>query len=161
MRLLYGNKTKEKAEKWIETFVRNGKGVLYSYTGRSDILYIPGKFADDFSVLSTIFFERKVFLEIAIPTILRFLEDSERIGQMDGYYIPGDVRKKDPRVTDSRFFWMIYMWKKSAWFIHPYKLRHQQIDNQFNLAMFKHFLLQKSRSYTQCQQGKAAGVMVT
>ncbi|KAK3744385.1 hypothetical protein QZH41_002697 [Actinostola sp. cb2023] len=68
----------------------NGNGSLRCYSGRSDVLYIPKKHAQTFSVLSFIFYNHRVFLEIAVPTILRIIERESNIRHLSGYYIPGD-----------------------------------------------------------------------
>ncbi|XP_015762685.1 PREDICTED: uncharacterized protein LOC107341734 [Acropora digitifera] len=135
----------------LSTLARNSNGSLQCFSGRSDILYIPRKHTRAFSILSETFYERKVFLEIAIPTMIRFLERNENIGRLPGYYIPGDVRRGDPRVTDSRFFWFVYFPKKELWFIHPFKLHGNEIDSKFNLAMLKFILLEKVKSLTDCK----------
>lgn len=135
----------------ITTLYHNGNGSLRCYSGRSDVLYIPARHAAGFSALSGKFYKHRVFLEIAIPTILRMLDGKENIGQMDGYYIPGDVRKGDPRVTDSRHFWSFYFLKSKLWFIHPFKLHHAQLDNRFNKIMLRYFLTEKSKTViAQC-----------
>ena len=136
----------------ITTLYRNGNGSLRCYSGRSDVLYIPGKHATGFSVLSGEFYKHKVFLEIAIPTMLRLLDRKENIRQMDGYYIPGDVRKGDPRVTDSRHFWSFYFLKNKLWFIHPFKLHHADLDNKFNKVMLRYVLLEKSKAVALCHK---------
>eukprot|EP00794_Sanderia_malayensis_P011728 gene11729-12949_t len=89
----------------LDNFQYNGKDGEYCYNGRSDILYIPGHLARNFYEVSTVFYKHRVFLEIAIPTILRYIALKEDISTLHGMYLPGDVRKKDPRVTDSRYFW--------------------------------------------------------
>lgn len=135
----------------LNTLFKNSNGTLRCFSGRSDILYIPQKHAKAFSILSETFYERKVFLEIAIPTMIRFLERNEMIGQLPGYYIPGDVRRGDPRVTDSRFFWFVYFPKNKLWFIHPFKLHQQELDSKFNLIMLKFILIEKVRTLTNCE----------
>lgn len=128
----------------------NGNGTLRCYSGRSDVLYLPKKHAQTFSVLSFIFYNHRVFLEIAVPTMLRIMETEENIKQLPGYYIPGDVRKHDKRVTDSRFFWFIYFTKKDNWFIHPFKLHHDKLDSNFNFIMLRYFLIEKTKTLTTC-----------
>ena len=136
----------------LSTLSKNSNGSLRCFSGRSDILYIPRKHAKVFSILSETFYEQKVFLEIAIPTMIRFLERNENIGHLSGYYIPGDVRRGDPRVTDSRFFWFVYFPKSKLWFIHPFKLHGNELDSKFNLIMLKFILIDKVRARTNCQQ---------
>ena len=135
----------------ISALFKNSNGTLRCFSGRSDILYIPYKHAKAFSILSEIFYERKVFLEIAIPTMIRFLERNDNIGRLPGYYIPGDVRKGDPRVTDSRFFWFVYFPKNKLWFIHPFKLHQHELDSKFNMVMLKFILIEKVKSLTNCR----------
>ena len=135
----------------LSTLSKNSNGSLRCFSGRSDILYIPRKHAKAFSILSGTFYDRKVFLEIAIPTIIRFLERNENIGRLSGYYIPGDVRRSDPRVTDSRFFWFVYFPKNKLWFIHPFKLHGNEMDSKFNLVMLKFILIEKVRALTNCK----------
>lgn len=135
----------------LNTLFKNSNGTLRCFSGRSDILYIPQKHAKAFSILSETFYERKVFLEIAIPTMIRFLERNENIGHLPGYYIPGDVRRGDPRVTDSRFFWFVYFPKNKLWFIHPFKLHQHELDSKFNLVMLKFILIEKVKALTNCK----------
>ena len=135
----------------FNTLFKNSNGTLRCFKSRSDILYIPQKLAKAFSILSETFYERKVFLEIAIPTMIRFLERSENIGRLPGYYIPGDVRRGDPRATDSRFFWFVYFPKNKLWFIHPFKLHQHELDSKFNLVMLKFILIEKVKALTNCK----------
>ncbi|XP_068736848.1 uncharacterized protein [Montipora capricornis] len=135
----------------VSMLSKNSNGSLRCFSGRSDILYIPRKHTRVFSILSETFYERKVFLEIAIPTMIRFLERNENIGRLPGYYIPGDVRRNDPRVSDSRFFWFVYFPKKTLWFIHPFKLHGHEMDSKFNLVMLKFILIEKVKLLTDCK----------
>ena len=50
----------------------------------SDIYYIPSRIATEFATLGTLFLEEDIFLEIAIPTILRCLENTEDIEVLRG-----------------------------------------------------------------------------
>ena len=134
----------------LRTLFKNGNETLRCFSGRSDVLYIPRRHAKAFAILSETFFEERVFLEIAVPTMVRFLERNEKINRLPGYYIPGDVRRDDPRVTDSRYFWFVYFQKKMLWFIHPFKLHQRELDSKFNLAMLKYILLEKVRNLTSC-----------
>ncbi|XP_068715876.1 uncharacterized protein [Montipora capricornis] len=133
----------------VSTLSKNGNGSPRCFGGRTDVFYIPRKHTRAFSILSQTFYERKVFLEIAVPTIIRFIERNENIGRFPGYYIPGNVN--DPRVTDSRFFWSVYFSDSKLWFIHPFKLHRQGIDSKFNLGMLKFFLIEKVKLVTDCK----------
>ena len=132
----------------LNTLLKNSNGTLLCYGSRSDVLYIPQRYAKAFSILSGMFYEQQVFLEIAVPTIHRLLEQNRNIARFPGYYIP---RKKiDPRVTDSRFFWYIYFSHKEYYFIHPFKLHLEEFDSKFNLVMMKFIFIDKVKSLTNC-----------
>ena len=133
-------------EKLMNTLRENGHGNLSVYNGRSDIVYIPRSHALKFQELSSIFRREQVFLEIAIPTICRFLALEKDISHLHGHYIPGDVRKNDSRVIDSRHFWVTYLKNPNLLFIHPFKLQHRSENNkELNLLLMKNILIKKSR----------------
>lgn len=135
----------------LELFSENGKGRQYCYNGRSDILYIPGRLAGAFHDVSLIFDKYHVFLEIAIPTMIRYIAKNDEISTLHGLYLPGDVRKKDPRVTDSRYFWTSYLTKASLWFIHPFKLHHYEDHNRdLNIELMKRLMIKKTIELTKC-----------
>lgn len=127
--------------------LENENGTAHAYNGRSDIVYIPQKHALQFQELEKLFEKHLVFLEIAVPTILRFLAPSKEIQTLQGHYIPGDVRKGDPRVIDARYFWVTYLQNPQFWFIHPFKLHHQKDKNrELNLILMDKILIQKTRT---------------
>jgi len=127
---------------------QNGNGSYFAYSGRSDIVYIPRKYSIKFQELAQIFYRNSVFLEIAIPTMLQFLAPSADISQLPGYYIPGDVRKNDPRVVDARYFWSTYFVHERTWFIHPFKLHHEADKNrELNLALMERILIRKTKEF--------------
>ena len=134
-------------QKLVDTIRANGHGQLYAYNGRSDIVYIPRLHALKFQELSAIFRREQVFLEIAIPTICRFLAMEKDISHLHGHYIPGDVRKNDSRVIDSRHFWVTYLKNPNLLFIHPFKLQHRNKKNrELNLLLMKNILIKRSRA---------------
>ena len=130
----------------MDTYQSNGNGSVYAYNGRSDIVYVPRQYAIQFQDLSSIFRREDVFLEIAIPTITRFLALERNIKTLHGHYIPGDVRKNDTRVTDSRHFWVTYLKNPNLLFIHPFKLQHRYENNrELNILLMRHILIKRSR----------------
>jgi hypothetical protein len=52
--------------------------------GYSDIFYLPQQFMKDFSLLADVFFKSGVFLEVAVPTILRCLQYPEDMQSIPG-----------------------------------------------------------------------------
>lgn len=132
----------------LSTLLKNSGGIQRCFGSRSDVLYIPQKHANAFSILSKTFYRRRVFLEIAVPTIIRLLVLSENITRLPGYYIPG--KRGDPRVSDSRFFWYLYFPHKEYSFIHPFKLHREEFDSKFNLVMLKFVFIEKIKQLTKC-----------
>ena len=132
----------------LNTLLNNSNGTLRCFGSRSDVLYIPQRHANAFSILSEAFYKHKVFLEIAVPTINRLLEQNDKIARLPGYYIPG--RMGDPRVSDSRFFWYLYFLHNEYCFIHPFKLHREGLDSKFNLVMLKAIFIDKIRALTNC-----------
>ena len=148
---------KELAEKFKQhkdmflRYLTNNNQHFYAYNGRSDILYIPRQYAMKFQEISRIFFHQKVFLEIAIPTMIRFLAPSYELRTLRGFYMPGDVRKNDSRVIDSRHFWISYLRNSKLLFFHPFKLHHAGSRNRdLSLILMKHIMIAKTNILTNC-----------
>jgi len=138
-------------DKRLRIFDENGGNRHYCHNGRSDIVFIPGHLAEDFYDIATTFYKYNVFLEITIPTIIRFIARNDDITTLHGLYLPGDVRKKDPRVTDSRYFWTIYLRKDSLWFIHPFKLHHYEDHNRdLSIELMKRIMIRKTSELSRC-----------
>ncbi|XP_047127983.1 uncharacterized protein LOC124808892 isoform X1 [Hydra vulgaris] len=83
------------------------------YGARADIYYIPDKMAANFSKLAKIFKEENVFLEIAMPTIIRLLTID--VVRLNGIYMPDGV-------TESKA--VINSFSPDLDFIHPIKLSY-------------------------------------
>ena len=134
----------------LNSLSKNSNGTIRCFRGRSDVIYIPRKHAKAFSILSETFYKQQVFLEIAVPTINRLLERNENIALLPGFYINGtDIG--DPRVSDSRFFWLLYFWHNEFCFIHPFKLHRGGLDSKFNFAMLKFIFLDKIKAHMNCK----------
>ena len=132
----------------LNTLLKNSNGTLRCFKSRSDVLFIPQKHSKAFSILSNTFYKHKVFLEIAVPTINRLVEQNGNIGRLPGRYI----HYKDERSgTDSRFFWHLYFTNDDYFFIHPFKLHGaKELDNKLHLVMFRHFLIKQVKELTNC-----------
>lgn len=61
--------------------------------GSADIYYIPSQLAQDFADLAQIFVDNKVYLELAVPTIIRCLVQSEDIQVLHGNTLWAESRK--------------------------------------------------------------------
>ena len=129
----------------LNTLLKNSDGTLLCYGSRADVLYVPQKHAAAFSILSETFYKQKVFLEIAVPTIFRLLEQKENIARLPGEYIIGF-----PQEGDSRFFWYTYLSHKEYFFMHPFKLHRGGTDSKFNFVMMNYMFIDKIKSLTNC-----------
>ena len=99
------------------------------YRGRSDVLYIPRQFSKQFITLSKIFYKHDVFLELAIPTMVRMIVDKSTGWQlMRGVYVPGRVN--DTSIRDTTILWSVY--NEQLHFIHPVKMNYAEYGTQLN-----------------------------
>ena len=103
---------------------------LGCFRGRSDIFYIPKRFCDKFIVLSEIFYNHSVFLEIAVPTIVQMMTSGENNAhqRMWGVYLPGRVNDSSIRNTSN--LWKAY--NSDIHFIHPVKLNYRDSGSAVN-----------------------------
>ncbi|XP_022794903.1 probable glycosyltransferase STELLO1 [Stylophora pistillata] len=109
--------------------------------GRSDIFYLPRKFADEFKTLSDIFYKYRTFLEIAVPTMCRIIDKEDNFEYIPGIYMPGVGDKQ------SDFLWKTY--NTTLAFIHPFKLRYEH-DGAMNKALLKSWIMEYSNSLSIC-----------
>ncbi|PFX22954.1 hypothetical protein AWC38_SpisGene12501 [Stylophora pistillata] len=129
-------------EESINILKDNGNGTFPCFRGRSDIFYIPGKFADAFKTLSYIFYKHRSFLEIAVPTMCRMLDRAEKFEYIPGIYMPGYSKDKQ-----SERFWRLY--DKTLAFIHSFKL-HYKHDGALNKALLRRWIIDYSDSLSKC-----------
>ena len=120
---------------YIDRLISNGNGVLYCFGGRSDVFYIPSKYADDFMLISSIFYKHKVFLEIAVPTIIRMISEAHQREKLRGIYLPGRVGMQP--VKDVRYLWRVYDLRLH--FLHPLKLNYLN-ESVLNYAVIQYLI---------------------
>eukprot|EP00794_Sanderia_malayensis_P009062 gene9062-10030_t len=124
----------------------NGAGRYRCHRGRSDVFYVPKRFANGFSLLSSVFSKHEVFLEIAVPTIFRFLDRVEHFESLTGYYLPGRVGEEP--VTDGRYLWTLY--NEEINFIHPLKLHYGE-NSTMNFSILRNWIMNKVDALTNCR----------
>lgn len=134
-------------KKSIDILKQNGNGIFYCYRGRSDVFYIPGKFADAFQTMSYIFYKHSSFLEIAVPTICRMLDRAENFEYIPGVYLPG--KPGEPPVRKAELFWEVY--DKTLGFIHPFKLNYKH-DGALNSVLLRTWITEYSDSLSKCER---------
>lgn len=99
------------------THYRNGKNRTMCFRTWSDFAYVPGRLSHKFAMLSRIFYDNKVFLEIAFPTILSLLEDWKSWEKANGVYLPEVFGFQD--FSNPRYVWPKF--SKDITFLHPVK----------------------------------------
>lgn len=82
--------------------------------GYSDVYYIPSRLAEEFSELAQMFLREGVFLELAVPTIIRCLELPEDIRAMPGKQV-WDLDRDQPW----KYFLRSQLFEKT--YLHPTK----------------------------------------
>ena len=119
------------------------------YRGRSDVLYVPKQFSNQFIALSQIFYKHKVFLEIAIPTIIRMTVKKSNRQTMRGVYLPGRVN--DTSIRNTTNLWKVY--DETLHFIHPVKLNYQDNGTKYNKLKMER-IKNKINSMIDCTRKK-------
>ena len=91
-------------ENSLNALLWNGRGLNMCYRGFSNLFYIPSEQATAFEKLSTVFQKHQVYMEIAVPTMIKMLdlsEKSEKISGVDIGFIYGEERAQN----DGSLFW--------------------------------------------------------
>jgi len=125
----------------IANLKHNGDGRMYCSKGWSDVYYIPRIYADQFADICDIFYRNKVFLEIAVTTMIRLLDLRENTVKLSGHYLP------DIGPSDSKSFWTHY--RTDITFMHPFKF-HVKSFAEMNVALLKNWVIKYSAKYLEC-----------
>ena len=118
---LYKNQTSRAYSNVLSNFPRCSSN-LQQFTGGksrvcgaySDVYYIPQRLTEDFQNLAQMFYEKKVFVEISVATILICLQDYEQAESINGH-IEWSANRDFPWI----FFEKTYLFQKA--FLHPVK----------------------------------------
>lgn len=91
-------------ENTLNALLWNGRGLNMCYRGFSNLFYIPSEQAMAFEKLSAVFQKHQVYMEIAVPTMIKMLDltdKSERLSGVDIGFIYGEERAQN----DDSLFW--------------------------------------------------------
>jgi len=91
-------------ENSLNALLWNGRGLNMCYKGFSSLFYIPSKHAVTFGKLSALFQKHQVYMEIAVPTMIKMLELSEKTEQVTGVDI-GALYGEERALKDDSLFW--------------------------------------------------------
>jgi hypothetical protein len=128
----------------IKTHLDNGNGVRYCFKAWSDLFYVPQRFSDQWQRISSVFHKNRVFLEVAVPTIMSFLDSRESWEKHYGKYLPrkyGNVN-----FADGKLVWINYDYDMK--FIHPVKF-HGHVAKK-NRQKLTNDIIPYSKRFTKC-----------
>ena len=131
-------------KKLLSTHYLNGKNRTMCFRTWSDFVYVPGRLRGEFEILSRIFFENKVFIEIAFPTILSLLEDQKSWENVKGVYLPEVYGFQD--FSNAKYVWPKF--SEDTIFLHPVKFSGNR--GYQNRKIFKSRVLPYVKHYTSC-----------
>ena len=106
----------------LNALLWNGRGLYRCYRGRSNVFHVPSRYATVFEKMSAIFQKHQVFMDIAVPTMIRMLDLTERIEQLTGVDV-GDFYGEEKARMDDTLFWRHFVPNTS--FIRPIILLYQ------------------------------------
>ncbi|XP_031550579.1 probable glycosyltransferase STELLO1 [Actinia tenebrosa] len=126
-------------------YMNNSRGKRLCRSGLSDFFYVPKRIANEFQIISNIFFRNKVFLEIAVPTILTFLDIELNFEHVYGFYLPKKYGYID--YSNGKLFWTEYNYLP-LYFMHPFKLHTNR--NRLSEFLFKTYVYYYGDKVSQC-----------
>ncbi|XP_078380613.1 uncharacterized protein LOC144663518 [Oculina patagonica] len=91
-------------ENSLNALLWNGRGLNMCYRGFSNVFYIPSEHAVAFEKLSAVFQKHQVYMEIAVPTIIKMLDLSEKSVQLTGVDV-GSLYGEERAQKDDSLFW--------------------------------------------------------
>eukprot|EP00794_Sanderia_malayensis_P008907 gene8909-9859_t len=117
----------------FETYERNTnrKGICIAQL--SDLFYIPKRFASKFVKIAKQFYNRRMFLEVAVPMTLYSLEYKWNIVYLNGLYLQKKYGWGKKWKDRTEIAWMEY--SLDLHFLHPYKFHGN--DEAKNTREFK------------------------
>ena len=91
-------------ENSLNALLWNGRGLNMCYRGFSNLFYIPSQHAVAFEKLSAVFQKHQVYMEIAVPTMIKMLDLSEKAEKLSGVDI-GSLYGEERAQNDDSLFW--------------------------------------------------------
>lgn len=112
----------------LNALLWNGRGLNMCYRGFSNLFYIPSKHAVTFEKLSAVFQKHQVYMEIAVPTMIKMLDLSEKTEQVTGVDI-GSLYGEQRAQKDDSLFWRHF--SPNTTYIRPVALyRNYSVDSK-------------------------------
>ena len=135
-------------ENSLNALLWNGRGENKCYRAFSNLFYIPSKHAGAFEKLSAVFQKHQVYMEIAVPTIIRMLDLIEKVEQLPGINL-GSLYGEERAQNDDRLLWRHLSTNVS--YIRPVVLRHKFASDKRTPGIIELLLNRLNRyTYTGC-----------
>lgn len=152
-RAIIDNKEQESSwdvENSLNALLWNGHGVNMCYRSFSNPFYIPSVHAAAFEKLTDVFQKQQVYIEIAVPTIIRMLDLSEKAEQLSGINL-GSLYGEERAKNDDNLFWRHLTPNIS--YIRPVVLRRKYSAESRTTGLIEALLNRLNRfNYTGCSE---------
>jgi hypothetical protein len=122
----------------------NGGGKKRCFNTWSDLFYVPKKFSDQWQRISFVFHKNRVFLEVAVPTIMSFLDLHDLWEKHYGLYLPDKYGSIN--FADGKLVWINYNYDIK--FIHPVKFLGDVAKP--NREKLENDIIPYSKRFTKC-----------
>ena len=91
-------------ENSLNALLWNGRGSYHCFRSSTNVIYIPRTFSFVFERLSSVFYKHQVFMDIAVPTIVRMLQLEGKIVRLQGTDI-GRIYGDERAQENLKYFW--------------------------------------------------------
>ena len=102
----------------IRTYLDNVGNKRVCSNALADIVYVPGRFAKTYELLTQKFFDNLVFLEVSTPMAISMLDKRDNMIDIEGLYLQR-IFGWGPWTKNTDRAWLKYNYK--TFFLHPYK----------------------------------------
>lgn len=91
-------------ENSLNALLWNGRGYYRCYRSSTNVFYVPKSLSSVFGRLSSIFQKHQVFIEIAVPTMVRLLQLEDKVIALEGTDI-GTIYGEEKAHKNTSYFW--------------------------------------------------------
>ena len=136
-------------ENSLNALLWNGRGINMCYHCFSSLFYVPNEYASAFEKLSAVFHKNQVYMDIAVPTIIRMLDLIEKAEILPGVNL-GLLYGEERAQNDEQL--LLRHLTTNISYIRPVELRPQSVLTEQKTAGLFDKLLDHLRrfNYTGC-----------
>lgn len=136
-------------ENSLNALLWNGRGFYRCYRSDVNVFYVPKSFSFVFERLSSIFQKHQVFMDIAVPTILRLIQLQEKIIELCGTDI-GKIYGEEKANKNANYFWKHFSYNAS--YTKPVLFTSPSSENSVN-ADILNFIMRELERTNDCRSG--------